>query len=199
MFSFAMTSGLASDSDKFKIIITLRWAQKFGDTVMCRGHGVPEMVTPAMRTTAVWLGFLNLTNMSCSVLPGPRGPKVLRHQMVRWCAGGMEYPRWWHRQWGQQQFCSFFLNLTKYVMFSFAMTSGLASDSDKFKIIITLRRAQKFGDTVMCRGHGVPEMVTPAMRTTAVLLVFLNLTNMSCSVLPWQAAWQVILISSKSS
>ena len=32
-------------------------------------------------------------------------------------------------------------------MFSFAMTSGLASDSDKFKTIITLRRAQKFGDT----------------------------------------------------
>ena len=32
-------------------------------------------------------------------------------------------------------------------MFSFAMTSGLASDSDKFQIIITLRRAQKFGDT----------------------------------------------------
>ena len=32
MFSFAMTSGLASDSDKFKIIITLCWAQKFGDT-----------------------------------------------------------------------------------------------------------------------------------------------------------------------
>ena len=31
-------------------------------------------------------------------------------------------------------------------MFSFAMTSGLASDFDKFKIIITLRRAQKFGD-----------------------------------------------------
>ena len=27
------------------------------------------------------------------------------------------------------------------------MTSGLASDSDKFKIIITLRRAQKFGDS----------------------------------------------------
>ena len=34
-----------------------------------------------------------------------------------------------------------------YAMFSFAMTSGLASDSDKFKIIITLRRAQKFRDT----------------------------------------------------
>ena len=32
-------------------------------------------------------------------------------------------------------------------MFSFAMTSGLASDSDKFEIIITLRRAQKFGDS----------------------------------------------------
>ena len=65
-------------------------------TMKCRGHGVPEMVTPAMRTTAVLLGFLNLT---------------------------------------------------KNAMFSFAMTSGLASDSDKFKIIITLRRAQKFGDT----------------------------------------------------
>jgi hypothetical protein len=54
------------------------------------------MVTPAMRTTAVLLGFVKLD---------------------------------------------------KYAMFSFAMTSGLASDSDKFKIIITLRRAQKFGDT----------------------------------------------------
>ena len=42
-------------------------------TMMCRGHGVPEMVTPAMRTTAVLLlsllGFLNLTNMPCSVMP----------------------------------------------------------------------------------------------------------------------------------
>ena len=38
-------------------------------TMKCRGHGVPEMVTPAMRTTAVLLGFLNLTNMPCSVLP----------------------------------------------------------------------------------------------------------------------------------
>ena len=26
--------------------------------------------------------------------PGPRGPKVLWHQMVRGCAGGTEYPRW---------------------------------------------------------------------------------------------------------
>ena len=35
-------------------------------------------------------------------------------------------------------------------MFSFAMTSGLASDSDKFKFIITLRRGPAkilFGDT----------------------------------------------------
>ena len=53
------------------------------------------MVTPAMRTTAVLLDFLNLTN----------------------------------------------------AMFSFAMTCSLASDSEKFEIIITLRRAQKFGDT----------------------------------------------------
>ena len=40
-----------------------------------------------------------------------------------------------------------FLKLDKYAMFSFVMTSGLASDSDKFKFITTLRRAQKFGDT----------------------------------------------------
>ena len=118
MFSFAMTSGLASDSDKFKIIIT--WpegASAPNGTVMCRGHGVPEMVTPAMKTTAVLFGFLNLTN----------------------------------------------------AMFSFAMTSGLASDSDKFKIIITWPEgASAPNGTVMCRGHGVPEMVTPAMKTTAV-------------------------------
>ena len=31
--------------------------------------------------------------------------------------------------------------------------------------------------TMKCRGQGVPEMVTPAMRTTAVLLRFLNLTS----------------------
>ena len=61
-------------------------------TMMCREHGVPEIVTPAMRTTAVSLGFFKPD---------------------------------------------------KYAMFSFAMTSGLASDSDKFKIIITLTRAQK--------------------------------------------------------
>ena len=57
-----------------------------------------------------------------------------------------EYPRWRHRQWGQQQFCSVF-KLDKYAMFSFVMTSGLASDSDKFKIIITLHRELKFWDT----------------------------------------------------
>ena len=35
-------------------------------------------------------------------------------------------------------------------MFSFAMTSGLASVFEKFKVIITLRRVQKFGDTAPC-------------------------------------------------
>ena len=37
--------------------------------------------------------------------------------------------------------------MNKYVMFSFATTIGLASDSGMFKIIITLRRARTFGDT----------------------------------------------------
>ena len=36
-----------------------------------------------------------------------------------------------------------FFKLDKYATFSFTMTSGLASDSVKFKIIITLGRAQK--------------------------------------------------------
>ena len=49
---------------------------------------------------------------------------------------------------GNEDYSSFarFFKLDKYAMFSFAMTCGLASDSDKFKIIITLRRAPKFGD-----------------------------------------------------
>ena len=42
------------------------------------------------------------------------------------------------------RFFARFFKLDKYAMFSFAMTSGLASDSDKFKI---MRRAQKFEDT----------------------------------------------------
>ena len=40
-----------------------------------------------------------------------------------------------------------FFKLDKYAMFSFAMTSGLASDSDEFSIIITLRHAHIFEDT----------------------------------------------------
>ena len=62
-------------------------------TMMFRGHGVPEMLTPAMRTTAVLLVFF-----------------------------------------------------TYLCLFSFAMTSGLTSDSEKFEIITTLHKAQKFGD-----------------------------------------------------
>ena len=38
--------------------------------------------------------------------------------------------------------------------------------------------------TMMCRGHEVPEMVTPAMRTTAVLLVFLTPAMRTTAVLP---------------
>ena len=30
----------------------------------------------------------------------------------------------------------------------------------------------RYSPTVKCRGHGVPKIMTPAMRTTAVLLVF---------------------------
>ena len=77
--------------------------------------------------------------------PGPGGLEVLRHQMVRWNAGGTEYPRWWHRQIGRPQF-GLVSKLDKYATLSFAMTNGLANDSDKFKITITLRRVEEYGD-----------------------------------------------------
>ena len=38
--------------------------------MVSRGHGVPEMVTPAMRTTAVLLGFLNSVMRTTAVLLG---------------------------------------------------------------------------------------------------------------------------------
>ena len=169
-----MTSGLASDSDKFKIIITLRRAQRFWDTgpykkfiflfnpltvefffkfeLNAMGHICPISLCRLLSSIVVYcccllssvvgaIGRAGLRKEVELLRPGPRGSKVLRHQMVQWCAGGTEYPRWWHRQWGRQQFCWFF-KLDKY-----AMTSGLASDSDKFKIIITLRRVQRFWDT----------------------------------------------------
>ena len=158
MFSFAMTSGLASDSDKFKIIITLRRAQKNGVTrpyenfIFLYNPFNPDL--GGGRSVCLW---------RCRLLSVPLGEQAsgrrwdcsgLDH-VVRRCfgtkwygevPGGTEYPRWWHQQVGRQQFCWFF-KLDKYAMFSFAMTSGLASDSDKFKIIITLRRAQKNGAT----------------------------------------------------
>ena len=172
-----MTSGLASDSDKFEIIITLRRAQKFEETGPYKN----------LSKFTKWYGDV----------PGARSTR--------------------DGDTGNEDNSSFarFFKLDKYAMFSFAMTSGLASDSDKFEIIITRRRAQKFEETGPYKnlpkftkwygdvpGHGVPETVTPAMRTTAVLLGFLNLTmtpamrttavllgflnltNMPCSVLP---------------
>ena len=78
--------------------------------------------------------------------PGPRGPKVLRHQMVRWSAGGTEYPRWWHQQVGRQQFC-WFLNLTNMPCSVLPWQAAWQVILISFKIIITLRRAQKNGVT----------------------------------------------------
>ena len=75
-------------------------------TVMCRGHGVPEMVTPAMRTAAVLLGC-NEDNSSFA-----RFFKL-------------------DNDTGNEDNSSFarFFKLDKYAMFRFAMTTGLASDS----------------------------------------------------------------------
>ena len=59
-------------------------------TMMCQGHGVPEMVTPAMRTTAVLLGFLNLT--SSTGFPFHRG---FSSSCARWCTGVFTTRRWY--------------------------------------------------------------------------------------------------------
>ena len=119
MFSFAMTSGLASDSDKFKIIITLRRAQKFGDSGPYKNFDF--LYNPLMTKVFIYFYFIYFIYLLESIFreyfreyfifresilgraglrkevgllrPGPRGPKVLRHQMVRWCAGGTEYPK----------------------------------------------------------------------------------------------------------
>ena len=134
-------------------------------TMKCRGHGVPEMVTPAMRTTAVLLSFLfsfaQFFAQFCSVFQfchdkrlGKWFAQFFSFAMTSGLASDLlsfsVLP--WQAAW--QVICSVFQfchdkRLGKWFaqFFSFAMTSGLASDSDKFKIIITLRRAQKFGDT----------------------------------------------------
>ena len=94
MFSFAMTSGLASDSDKFKIIITLRRAQKFGDSgpyknfvksfknVAGFGRGTLRL-SLALLSVVGAIGRAGLRKEVGLLRPGPRGPKVLRHQIVR--------------------------------------------------------------------------------------------------------------------
>ena len=78
MFSFAMTSGLASDSDKFKIIITLRRAQKF----LWRLASL-ALASLALLSVVGAIGRAGLRKEVGLLRPGPRGPKVLRHQMVR--------------------------------------------------------------------------------------------------------------------
>ena len=99
----------------------------------------------------------------CRLLSVPSGEQASRR---RWDCSGLGHvarrcfgTKWysevpgalstWDGDTGNEDDSSFarFFKLDKYAMFSFAMTGGLASDSNKIKIIITLRWAQKFGDT----------------------------------------------------
>ena len=120
--------------------------------------------------------------------PGPRGPMVLRHQMVLWCAGGTEYPRWWHRQVGRQKFCSYFL-LDKYAMFSFAVTSGLASVSDEFEIILSLRRTQKFWDTGPFKNFDF--LFNPLVPEIIILLIY-NYIYLSLALSSLVLLWRTL-------
>ena len=92
--------------------------------------------------------------------PGPRGPKVLRQKWYNDVPGarstrdgdtGNEDNSSFARCFKLDKYAMFSFALTSglasdfdksYAMFSFALTSGLASDFDKFKIITTLRRAK---------------------------------------------------------
>ena len=88
MLSFAMTSGLASDFDKFKIIITLRRAQKVWDTGPYKNSIFCSVrLSLALLSVVGAIGRAGLRKEVGLLRPGPRGPKVLRHQMVQWCAG----------------------------------------------------------------------------------------------------------------
>ena len=108
-----LSCGLASDSDKFKFITTLRRALKFVDTEPYKYFDL--LFNP------------NGTKWYDDV-PGARSTR--------------------DGDTGNEDNSSFgFFKLDKYAMFSFVMTCGLASDSDKFKFITTLRQALKFVDT----------------------------------------------------
>ena len=78
----------------------------------------------------------------CRLLSVPSGEQASGR---RWDCSGLGHVA--QRCFGTKWYGARLFKLDKYAMFSFAMTSGLASDSDKLKIIITLRRAQKFGDS----------------------------------------------------
>ena len=117
MLSFAMTSGLASDFDKFGRR-TLR-------------------LSLALLSVVGAIGRAGLRKEVGLLRPGPRGPKVLR---TKWYSDVLGARSTRDGDTGNEDNSSFarFFKLDKYAMLSFAMTSGLASDFDKFEIIITL-------------------------------------------------------------
>ena len=114
---------------------------------------------------------------------------------------GTEYLRWWHWQWGQLQFCSAFQTwqichvqfchdkrLGKwYAMFSFAMTSGLASDMP-CSVLPWQAAWQVICHVQFCHDKRLGKWY--AMFSFAMTSGLAS--DMPCSVLPWQAAWQVI-------
>ena len=97
MFSFALTSGLASDSDKFKIIKTLHRAQTFRDTgpyknlICCLLSGFVCCLLFVVCFVVFFVVFCCLLFVVCCFLgedlrkevgllmPGPRGPGMLWH------------------------------------------------------------------------------------------------------------------------
>ena len=114
-------------------------------TVMCQGHGILEMVTPAIagfrrRIDALFVSGV-VVSCRCHWESRPQEGGGIAQAWATWPEGasapngtvmcrGHGVPEMVTPA-GRRQFCSFF-KLDKYAMFSFAMTSGLASDSDKF-------------------------------------------------------------------
>ena len=59
--------------------------------------GLGLRTNPSSLTLSSVVGAIERTGRRKEVgllRPGPRDPKVLRLQMVQWCARGTEYPRW---------------------------------------------------------------------------------------------------------
>ena len=144
-----MTSSLASNSDKFKITITLRRARKFGDTGPHKySHFLFNPLKPEflfiIQTAFSWNSVIRY-HTKCEISPKCHLDRAEDASFVS----------------GVVVFCRCDRESRPQEGGGIAQAWKTWSEGDSAP-----------NGTVKCRGHGVPEIVTPASRTTAVLLGF---------------------------